>query len=134
MLIKNKKIELLYNIELKYEAGIVLTGDEVKSIRKHSPSITESYCCFYNNELFLRNLLLTEAKSQNRLKKLLLHKKQINRLFGLYSQKRYLIVPMEFYETKDGFFKLLIGIGTKLKLIDKREKLKERDLKSFNEF
>ena len=127
--IVNKKIDYLYDIKYKIEAGMVLKGDEVKSIRRSSPSISETFCFFKNKEVFIRNFVLAHAYEVDRSKKLLLHHSQINRLIGLYKQKGFILMPLELFENEKGWFKIVIGIGTKLKKFDKRERLKQKDLK-----
>lgn len=126
--IKNPTLHLEYSLEYETEAGIVLSGDEVKSIRKSSPSLRSVYCYITKGEIFIRNLSLSHSKKPERDKKLLLHKKQINKFLGYLTQKCYVILPMEMYE-KNGFFKILIAAAKHLKKQDKREALKAKDRK-----
>ena len=129
MIVRNKKADLEYNFEYEIEAGLVLKPDEVKSIRLSSPSIKEAYGTVIKREVFIRNLNLSRAKDSNRSKKLLLHRKQINKIIGLLSiNHSNIIIIREFYD-KAGIFKVLIGIGQKLKLYDKREKIKQKEMK-----
>lgn len=125
---KNTKAHLEYSFDYTVECGIVLNSDEVKSLRKSSPCLTPSYCFIRQREIFTKNLNLNFAKNPEREKKLLLHRKQINKLVGLFSQKKYIIIPLEMYE-KDGFFKLVIGAGKHLNKPDRREVIKEKEMK-----
>ncbi len=125
---KNPKIHLEYEFDYKIEAGIVLFGEEVKNIRNTTPSLQPCFCFINKGEIFIRNLNLSRSKIPERVKKLLLHRKQINKLLGFLSQKSYVIVPMELYE-KNGIFKVLIGAGKHLKKVDKREVIKNKEMK-----
>ncbi|MFN9111358.1 MAG: SsrA-binding protein [Bacteroidota bacterium] len=124
----NPKIHLEYEFDYKIECGIVLNGDEVKAIRSTTPSLKPTFCFIIHREVFVRNFNLSKAKFPERNKKLLLHKKQINKLLGYLSQKCYVIIPMEIYE-KNGLFKLTIGCGKHLNKVDKREAIKQKEMK-----
>ena len=125
---KNTKAHLEYSFDYTVESGMVLNGDEVKSLRKSSPCLTPSYCFIRQKEIFVKNLNLNFAKNPEREKKLLLHRKQINKIMGLFSQKQYIIIPLEIYQ-KDGLFKLVIGAGKHLNKPDRREAIKEKEMK-----
>jgi SsrA-binding protein len=126
--IKNAKAYFEYTFEYEVEAGIVLKGDETKSLRVCAPSLKPSYCYISKGEIFVRNLNLAKAAKPERDKKLLLHKKQINKILGIFSQKCFVIVPIQLYEKK-GFFKLLIAAGKTKNKEDKREAIKEKEMK-----
>ena len=125
----NKTIHLEYEIFSEIEAGLVLKSDEVKSLRKSMPSLQPSYCHFHRNEIYITHLNLNYANNPSRDKKLLMHRKEISKFMSLFSKKSYLIIPMELYD-KNGIFKVKIGAGTKLKKVDKREAIKEKEMKN----
>lgn len=130
----NKKARHEYFIEQNFEAGLELLGWEVKSIRAGKMSITESYVIFKNNEAFLFGAtiqpLLTSSTHINpdslRTRKLLLHRREIDKLMGLVNQKGYACVPLACY-WKGARVKCEIALAKGKKLHDKRAALKERD-------
>jgi SsrA-binding protein len=128
--IVNRKAKFEYEFLDKYEAGIVLTGVEVKFIRKGHLSFADSFCLFQDNELYLKNVSISGIGNDNikRDRKLLLHRKELNKL-----QKQLIdgltIVPYQIYENDRGIFKVEIVLAKGKKLYDKRETIKERDLK-----
>jgi SsrA-binding protein len=131
----NKKAWHNYIIESEYEAGIILTGTEVKSIRQGRVSFQDAYADIKNNELFLRQLHITPYKyayysnhEPLRTRKLLLHRYEIKKLLGKIKEKGYTLVPLKIYFKKDKI-KILIGLCKGKKLYDKRETIKQRDLK-----
>ena len=130
----NKRATYDYNISLKFDAGLILTGSEVKSLRKNSSSIKESYIEGIKNELWLCNCFIKkyEASSEKdnnptRKRKLLLNKKELNKLLGLVKKDGFSIVPMIIYFNDKGFAKLNLGLGKGKKKYDKRETQKLRD-------
>ena len=131
----NKRANFDYEISDKFEAGIVLTGSEVKSLRFNKANMSDSYAGFGSNgELFLYNIHIPEYKMSNvrghepkRMRKLLLHKKELNRLLGVTQRSGCAIIPMSIYFNKSGFIKVLLGVGKGKKNIDKRETIKERE-------
>ncbi len=134
MQILNRKAHFNYSIEEEIEAGIVLLGSEVKSLREGKASISESYITESNGELFLINSNITEYKSANRFnhspkrqRKLLVHKKQFNKILGKMQEKGYACLPIKIYFSKKNVAKVLIGLGRGKKLYDKRESIKKRD-------
>ncbi len=135
----NKKAYFNYFIEKEIEAGIVLVGTEIKSIRKGSISLNDAYIRIKNNEAYIINMFIDKYKEGNqfnheetRERKLLLHKKEINKLLNHSMKEGYTLVPLKVY-IKNDKAKVLIGLGRGKKLYDKRETLKkramERDLK-----
>ena len=135
MEINNKKAYFDYEILETYEAGIVLTGTEIKSIRLSNVNLKDSYAHVKNNEVFLLNMHISEYKEGNifnhnetRTRKLLLHKKEIRKLKQKIQEKGFTIVCTKVY-LKKGRVKLEIALAKGKKLYDKRESIKERDLK-----
>lgn len=130
----NKKARFNYQIVETYEAGLVLLGSEVKSIRAGNVSLSESYISFKGDEAFLQgaNIKPYSAGSYNnhepeRLRKLLLHREELNKIRGKIEQKGLSAVPTKIY-FKDGRVKLEIGLGKGKKMHDKRESIKNRDV------
>ena len=134
MQILNRKAHFNYTIEEEIEAGIMLLGSEVKSIREGNATINESYISESKGEIFLINCHVSEYKGANRfnheprrVKKLLLKNKEIQKLIGKINEKGFSAFPLKIYFNKKGFAKVLIGIGRGKKLYDKRETIKKRD-------
>lgn len=132
-LANNKKAFHDYFIEKKYEVGIELKGDEVKSIKQGKVSIKESFIGDKNGEIYIYGMHVTpfsEAYDKKidptRTRKLLLHKKEISTLIGKKSQAGFTIVPLSIYE-KNGLVKIEIALAKGKKLYDKRESLKKKD-------
>lgn len=131
---QNKKARFDYSIEETYEAGLMLSGWEVKSLRQGKVQINESYILLKNNEAWLFGALITPLISASthflhdplRLRKLLMHRREIDRLIGLIDQKGYTLVPLNLYWSK-GKIKISIGLAKGKKLHDKRATEKERD-------
>ena len=131
----NKKARHNYQIESEYEAGIVLTGSEVKSIREGKVSFQDSYADIKNGELFLRQLHISPYKyayytnhETHRTRKLLLHRYEIRKLSSKIKERGYTLVPLKIYFKNDKI-KVLIGLGRGKKLYDKRETIKLKDVK-----
>ena len=122
-----------YNIEDTLEAGIVLYGTEIKSIRNGKVNIKDSYAIIKHGELYIMGMHISPYefgsifnKNPLRDKKLLVHKKEINKLIGLVKQKGYSLVPIKIY-FKGNFIKLELGIGKGKKLYDKRQDIAKKD-------
>ena len=135
MEILNKRARFDYFIEEEIEAGIVLTGTEIKSIRDGKCNIKDCYGVIKNGEVFLLNMYIAQYKEGNifnheetRSRKLLLHKKEIKKITGAVEVGGYTLVPIKGY-FKDNKFKILLGICKGKKNFDKRETIKERDIK-----
>ena len=133
-MILNRKARFNYAIEEELEAGIVLLGSEVKSLREGRANIAESYISEIGNELFLTNSTIAEYKGvnnynhePNRKRKLLLHKKQLDKINSKMQTKGYSCVPVKLFFNKRGIAKVIIGLGRGKKLYDKRETIKKRD-------
>ena len=130
----NRKATFQYEIEDTFEAGIVLTGSEIKSIRQNKVNIRESYASAENGEIFLINCnipryqnSITTNYNPKRVRKLLLNKKEINKLFAATQKKGMTLIPTKMYFNKKGLAKIGIGIGKGRKIHDKREVKKTRD-------
>ncbi len=135
MEIINRKAKFDYFIEEEYEAGIVLTGTEIKSVRNGHCNIKDSYGIIKNGEIFLLNMFIGQYKEGNifnhdetRTRKLLLHKKEIKRISQAIEVQGLTLVPLKLY-FKDRRLKVLLGVCKGKKTFDKRETIKERDLK-----
>jgi len=133
LIAQNKKARHDFSVEETYEAGMVLTGTEIKSIRNRRVNLKDSFARVTGGEVWMSNLHISPYEQGNRYnhdpvraRKLLLHRKQINELIGLTQQKGYTIVPLKIY-IKNGVAKVLIGIGKGKKKHDKREDLKQKD-------
>ncbi len=131
----NKKAYHDYFIEEKYEAGLVLHGTEVKSLRMGKCSIKEAFIRIENGEMFVYGMHISPYEKGNifnkdplRIKKLLLHKQQIRKLIGNSAEKGYTIVPLQVY-FKDGRAKIEIGLAKGKKLYDKRQDIAKKDQK-----
>ncbi|GEM05752.1 SsrA-binding protein [Halolactibacillus miurensis] len=131
---QNKKANHDFFIEETIEAGIVLQGTEIKSIRNGRVNMKDSFARVSNGEVFLHNLHISPYEQGNihnheptRMRKLLLHKKQIAKLIGETQQAGYSLVPIKMY-LKDGYAKVLIGLGKGKKKYDKREDLKRKQM------
>jgi len=129
----NKKAYHDYHIEDCFEAGIVLTGTEVKSIRAGKVNLKESFCRIKDGEVFINNMNISpydfgnrENHDPTRMRKLLLHHAEIDKLIRLTEQKGLALVPTKLY-FKRNYIKLEIGVGRGKKLHDKRETLKRKE-------
>lgn len=129
---QNKKARHDYFIEETYEAGIVLKGTEIKSIRKGSVNLKDSYARIKDGEMFLLNMHISPYEQGNRYnhdpvrtRKLLMHRKQIDKLFGQTKEKGYSLIPLKVY-IKNGYAKVLIGLARGKKNYDKRETMKRK--------
>lgn len=134
--IQNKRAKFEYELLEQYEAGIVLTGTEIKSVRMSKASIAESFCQFIENELFIINMSIDEYKfgtyynhKTKRERKLLLHRRELVKLQRKVKDAGITIIPLKLYINERGKAKVLISTGRGKKLFDKRESIKERDSK-----
>ena len=130
---QNKTAYHNYSIEDTFEAGIVLTGTEIKSIRNGKVNIKDSYVNIKNNEIFIYGMHISPYEFGNiynkdplRTRKLLLTKKEINKLYNLIKQKSISLVPIKLY-FKNNIVKLEVGIGKGKKLYDKRQDIAKKD-------
>ncbi len=132
---KNRKARHDYHIEESLEAGIVLTGTEVKSIRNARVNLKDSYARIEGNEVFLYNMHVSPYEPGNRfnhdplrVRKLLLHRSEINRLIGKVREKGYSLIPLKVLLVR-GLVKLEVGLARGKKLYDKRRDIANRDSK-----
>lgn len=133
--IKNRKARHEYDVEETYEAGIVLKGTEVKSLRQGKASIQEAFAYIMDGEVWLRDMYIKPYShgsyanhDERRKRKLLLNKREIAEVDKAITQKGYTLVPLKIY-FKEGYAKVLLGIARGKKKYDKREDIKERDVK-----
>ena len=133
LIANNKKAFHDFFIDEKYEAGIALHGTEVKSMRQGKCSIKESFIRIENGEVFVYGMHISPYEKGNifnkdplRVKKLLLHKYEINKLLGKIKEKGYTLVPLQVY-FKEGKVKLELGLARGKKLYDKREEIAKKD-------
>ncbi|MGE5405806.1 MAG: SsrA-binding protein SmpB [Candidatus Saccharibacteria bacterium] len=133
--VENRKARYEYHIDDTMEAGLVLHGTEVKSLRAGKGNLQDAYAEVKNGEVWVNNFHISPYEQGNifnhepkRPKKLLLHSKEIDRLYGLSSQKGYTLIPLKIY-FKHGRAKLLLGVARGKKLHDKREDIAARDAK-----
>ena len=134
-LAQNKKAYHDFFIEETFEAGIVLQGTEIKSIRKGKANLKDAFAKIERGEVYLYNMHVSPYEQGNRYnhdplrtRKLLLHRKEINKLIGETKEVGYTIVPLKLY-LKNGYCKVLIGLGKGKKQYDKRDDLKKKEAK-----
>jgi len=132
---ENRKARHDYFIEETFEAGIALCGTEVKSIRKGTLNLKDSVVSFHYGEAFIKNMHISPYEQGNifnrdplRDRRLLLHKREINYLYGAVKQKGFAVIPLSVY-LKDSLVKVQIGLARGKKLYDKRNDIAERDAK-----
>lgn len=131
---QNRRARFDYTIYETFEAGLLLTGTEVKSLRQGHANINDAYGIIEGDELFMSNMFIASYDNQgytshdeHRKRKLLLHRREIVKIISALSRKGATLVAMKLYFDKHGRAKLEIGLGTGKKLYDKRETMKERD-------
>ncbi|MDR1563705.1 MAG: SsrA-binding protein SmpB [Oscillospiraceae bacterium] len=132
---QNKKAFHEYFVEESFETGIELAGTEVKSLRAGKANMRDSWCTIEGGELLVKGLHISPYEQGNifnrdplRVRKLLMHKREINRLFGLMKQEGYTLIPISLY-FKGSLVKLQLGLCKGKKLHDKREDMAKRDAK-----
>jgi len=130
----NRKARHDFHIEESYEAGIVLKGTEVKSLRRGNCSIKESFVTVQEGEIFLVNAHIAPYEEGNRYnvepqrqRKLLMHKREIARLQGRVREKGYTLVPLKIYFNEQGVAKVEVAVAKGLAKYDKRDKIKKRE-------
>jgi SsrA-binding protein len=134
--IQNRRASFEYHFLNKYTAGIMLTGTEIKSVREGNVNLTDGFCSFMNGELWLSQVHIakfTEGTYNNheptRTRKLLLNKKELNQLRKKSEEQGVTIIPTRLFINDRGFAKIDIALAKGKKLFDKREDIKERDVK-----
>ena len=135
MEIKNRSAFHEYFFDNKYVAGIVLAGTEVKSLRDGKASFNDSYCIIHKGEMWLKSLHIAEYSHGTvnnhdpvRDRKLLLQKREINKIEGKLKEKGYTLIPLRIFFNEKNLIKVEIGLGKGKKLHDKRETIKNRDV------
>lgn len=130
----NKKARFNYEILEQHEAGIALTGSEVKSLRNGKASLEEAFATIRNGEAFLRDCNIAPYPQAGyaqhhptRERRLLLHKREIRKLYAKVTQKGLTLVPLKIYFNERGIVKVLIGLARGKKIHDKRDTIKKRD-------
>lgn len=133
---RNKKARFNYEIIEDFEAGIVLTGTEVKSLRQKKVNIGDAYATISRDELYLTNARIepyshgTHSNHEpERPRKLLMKRKEIEKLRGKLNEKGLALLPLKMYFNNKGIVKVLLGLGKGKKMHDKRQTIKERDIK-----
>lgn len=136
IVIKNKRASFDYELIETFTAGIVLVGTEIKSIRLGKSSLVDTYCYFVGSELFVRGVHIAEYWWGNlnnhdprRERKLLLNRKELSKLQRRTKEKGLSIIPTQLYIAENGFAKLDIALARGKKSYDKRESIKEKDLR-----
>ena len=139
LIAKNPNAKHNYTIEDTIEAGIVLTGTEIKSIRNGKVNLKDSYAHINHNEIYIYNLHISPYEHGNifnkdplRPRKLLLNKREIYKIIGLIKQKSYTLVPISLYY-KNNFVKVELGIAKGKKIYDKRQDLAKKDAQRYIE-
>ncbi len=134
MEISNRKAHHDYFFEQSYIAGMVLSGTEIKSLRAGKASFNDSYCVFHQGELFVKSLHISEYSfgtyanhEPMQERKLLLNKKELQKLEAKTKEKGYSIIPLRIFLAESGYFKMEIGLGKGKKNYDKRETIKQRE-------
>jgi len=133
----NRKAHYLYNIESTYEAGIALIGCEVKSAKTSKISLTDSYARIEKNEVFLYNMHISPYEKQDgfthyetkRKRKLLMRKDEIKKLTGKIQERGYTLIPLLVYLSDRGIVKVELGLAKGKRKFEKRQAIKERDIK-----
>jgi SsrA-binding protein len=134
--IKNKKASFEYTLLDNYVAGIQLTGTEIKSIKEGKVNLTDSFCTIIDNELWARNINISEYHlgthynhEPKRDRKLLLNRQEINKISGKLKDKGLTVVPLRLFINEKGLAKLEIALAKGKKIYDKRESIKQKDIR-----
>jgi len=133
-LVKNKKAKHDFHMEETFEAGIALEGTEVKSLRSGKASLRDSYARVENGELYLYDMHISPYEKGNRFnhdpkrpRKLLMHKREIMRLYGYVREKGYTLVPLRLYLNEKGLIKVELALARGKRIYDKRREIAKRD-------
>lgn len=133
--IKNRSAYYEYFIDAKYDAGMVLLGTEVKSLREGKASFNDSFCIIHQGEVWLKSLHIAQYSHGTvnnhdplRDRKLLLQKREIRKMEGKLKEKGYTIIPLRIFLNDKGMMKIEIGLGKGKKLYDKRESIRQKDV------
>jgi SsrA-binding protein len=133
--IKNRSAYYEYLIDAKYDAGMVLLGTEVKSLREGKASFNDSFCIIHQGEVWLKSMHIAQYSHGTvnnhdplRDRKLLLQKREIRKMEGKLKEKGYTIIPLRIFLNDKGMMKIEIGLGKGKKLYDKRESIRQKDV------
>ncbi len=134
--INNKKAIFDYELLDKYEAGIILSGTEIKSVRNAQVNLKDAFCFFKGGELFIKNMHISPYEFGNlmnheplSIRKLLLNKRELNKLLTKIKEKGFTIVPVRMFISERGFAKVEIALARGKKTFDKRHSIKQKDMK-----
>lgn len=134
--IRNKRATFEFEIIDRMVAGIVLRGSEIKSVREGKANMSDAYCFFIGDELWIKNLNISEYKQATvwqheplRVRKLLLSRKELNKLLSKVKERGLTIIPLKMFLNERSFAKIEIALARGKKVYDKRESIKERDEK-----
>lgn len=134
--IKNKRAEFDFEIIDRFDAGIMLTGSEIKSIRDGGGTIAESFCYMRDGQVYIKNMNIPEYSHGTyanhepaRLRKLLLTKRELNKIETKMKERGYTLIPLRVFISDRGLAKIQIGLGRGKKKFDKRESLQKKDVK-----
>mgnify|MGYP000160814872 CR=1 FL=1 len=134
--IRNKRVEFEFKLLNTFEAGLVLTGTEVKSLREGHANLNDAYCYLKQGELFIKNMFISEYDlgtynnhDPRRPRKLLLNKGELSKLQKKVKEKGFTIVPIRLYFSERGLAKIEIALAQGKKSFDKRDSIKEKDNK-----
>jgi|TARA_B110000914_G_scaffold414_1_gene396 SsrA-binding protein len=134
--IKNRKASYSYQLIDKYTAGIVLLGTEIKSIRNNQANISDAHCIYIDNEMWVKNLHIDEYSNSGyknhepkRARKLLLNKIELSKIEAKVNEKGMSVIPLRLFSNEKGKIKLEISLAKGKKNFDKRESIKEKDIK-----
>ena len=134
-IIKNKKAAFEYHFLQNYSAGIMLTGTEIKSVRQGMANLSDSFCLFIEDELWVRNMHISEYKQGSynnhdpkRMRKLLLNKSELQKIKSKLREKGTTIIPVQIFFNERGIAKLEIAVARGKKMFDKREDIKRKDV------
>ena len=133
--IKNRRATFDYEIIESFTAGIVLTGTEIKALRQGKAGLTDSYCMVENNEVWIKGMYIAEYSygsynnhATHRDRKLLLNRKEINKIWKAAQQPGYSIIPLRLFIDDRGYAKVVIAVARGKKQYDKRQSIKEREM------
>lgn len=134
--IENRKVNFEYSLLQRFQAGIILTGTEVKSLRDGKANLNDAFCYMIKGELYVKNMFISEYKlgtisnhEPRRVRKLLLNKQELRKIEAKIKEKGFAVAPVRLYEGERGFFKMEVALAQGRKAYSKREHVKEKDMK-----
>jgi SsrA-binding protein len=136
IMIENRKVNHEYSLLQRYQAGMILTGTEVKSLRAGKANLNDAFCYLIRGELFIKNMFISEYKlgtisnhEPRRVRKLLLNRQELKKIEAKVKEKGFAVAPVRLYESERGFFKIEVALAQGRKAYSKREHVKEKDMK-----